>query len=448
MNKNNFDNNNNKKSKRLVRTNDGWKRLSQDQQKERAIKKISINQDDREFLENIDTNQIGTLKKAETLTMLSSNNYDDKKIQTKSLFKNDNVCIMPKRNMKQTIKNSNNSTMLTSREKINNCLLSCKLEKNTFLPVGVEIAEDIFGYLDVEDLISVSLTYKPVSKFVSESVKLWQEIYQRISSEHVNMIMKPIVMVQAMISPNSSQAIIWKRQVFEKLKYRPYYVLYSYLDESDDFTLLFLGASHDFDTLVLEAEEYTRQYDDDDIVSIHPSRPPKHINHEGQLYDKLQVGYDRDWRVAIETVNTLLDHPLRLRNADKILIVYKYSDVEKDFEFEFLKIYDDESDAIKFAKSLSNPDNESSEAKNFDHRGEIFDREDVSNKNFRIAVDCVKFWGKVHTEKQLFGATMYFESEDEDLNEESMDIGDIMEDDESNSPIERWKQRGYFDKSC
>ncbi|CAJ0745363.1 11619_t:CDS:2 [Entrophospora sp. SA101] len=321
------------------------------------------------------------------------------------------------------------------------------IKKNTFLPVGVEIAEDIFGYLDVEDLISVSLTYKPVSKFVSESVKLWQEIYQRISSEHVNMIMKPIVMVQAMISPNSSQAIIWKRQVFEKLKYRPYYVLYSYLDESDDFTLLFLGASHDFDTLVLEAEEYTRQYDDDDIVSIHPSRPPKHINHEGQLYDKLQVGYDRDWRVAIETVNTLLDHPLRLRNADKILIVYKYSDVEKDFEFEFLKIYDDESDAIKFAKSLSNPDNESSEAKNFDHRGEIFDREDVSNKNFRIAVDCVKFWGKVHTEKQLFSATMYFESEDEDLNEESMDIDDIMEDDESNSPIERWKQRGYFDKS-
>src|SRR5688572_23411172 len=79
---------------------------------------------------------------------------------------------------------------------IENNLYHYKLSQNTFLPVGFQIAEEILGYLDVEDLISVSLTYKPIYKFITYSEKLWQELYKKLSSGSINSIMKPLILVQ------------------------------------------------------------------------------------------------------------------------------------------------------------------------------------------------------------------------------------------------------------
>ena len=44
------------------------------------------------------------------------------------------------------------------------------------------MAEEILlGYLDVEDLISASLTYKLIYNFITNLEKLWQGLYKELS---------------------------------------------------------------------------------------------------------------------------------------------------------------------------------------------------------------------------------------------------------------------------
>lgn len=72
----------------------------------------------------------------------------------------------------------------------NNLYCYYKLSQNTFLSVAFQISEEILGYHDVEDLISIGLTYKPIHKFIIKSEKLWQELYKNYHQDLISSIIK------------------------------------------------------------------------------------------------------------------------------------------------------------------------------------------------------------------------------------------------------------------
>ncbi|RIA97763.1 hypothetical protein C1645_751478 [Glomus cerebriforme] len=333
---------------------------------------------------------------------------------------------------------SKNSKKL--KTSIENNLYRYKLSQNTFLPVGFEIAEEILGYLDIEDLISVSLTYKPIHKFIMNSEKLWQELYKELSSESINSIMKPLILIQSLASPGLKPSIAWKRQVFNRLKYRPFYLAFTYMDDSNDFTISFLGVSYDLSTVQIEAYQYATYEEESNY-------PANFVQHNTQIFDSLQEGFD-EWRIAIESIKTDLTKSLKLKENDEMFIVYSYMDVKSNFQFNFLKLFDNENEAIKFAKSLSDLDDNNNYAKNINHSGEIFDCKQKFIKDSRIAIDIVKFWSKIHQNRNL--PNSFIEDDDdqvikgkgkerEETEEEDMEDGTNF--------IEKWRQMGLMDKT-
>jgi hypothetical protein len=335
---------------------------------------------------------------------------------------------------------SSNESSKKFKFSIENNLYLYKLKQNTFLPVGFQIAEEILGYLDVEDLISVSLTYKPIHKFITNSEELWQGLYKELSPGSINSIMKPLIMIQSLASPELKPSVAWKRQVFNRLKYRPFYLSFTYLDDPNDFTISFLGVSYDFSTVQIEAYQYAI-YEEDSFS------PANFVQHNTQIFDSLQEGFD-DWRIAIEPIKTDLTQPLKLKDNDELFIIYNYMDVNSIFQFNFLKLFDNVKEAIKFAETLSDLNNEEEEdyyIKNINHRGKIFDRKQKFIKDFRIAIDIVKFWSKIHQNRNLPNSFIEKEEDDDIKRKEEEDTDDDADD--SMNFIEKWRQMGLMDKT-
>ncbi|PKC71013.1 hypothetical protein RhiirA1_454036 [Rhizophagus irregularis] len=320
---------------------------------------------------------------------------------------------------------------------IENNLYQYKLSQNTFLPVGFQIAEEILGYLDVEDLISVSLTYKPIHKFITNSEKLWQELYKELSPGSISSIMKPLIMIQSLASPELKPSVAWKRQVFNRLKYRPFYLAFTYLDDPNDFTISFPGVSYDLSTVHIEAYQYAI-YDEEETFS-----PANFVQHNTQIFDSLQEGFN-EWRIAIEPIKTELTKPLKLKDNDELFIVYNYMDVNSIFQFNFLKLFDNINEAIKFAESFSelNDDDDYYIIKNINHSGKIFDCKQKFIKDSRIAIDIVKFWSKIHQNRNLPNSFIEDDIKGKGKEEDT--------DDDANGStnfIEKWKQMGLMDKT-
>ncbi|CAG8432751.1 7078_t:CDS:2 [Diversispora eburnea] len=321
--------------------------------------------------------------------------------------------------------------------------VECKLSQNTFLPVGYQLAEEIFSYLEVEDLVSVSLTYKPIYKFITLSTNLWKNLYKQFVSIKINKIMEPLTMLQTLTNNNLKPSIAWKNHVFSRIKYRPIYLSYTYLDSSNDFMITFPGASYDYDTIYTEVQEYV--IDEDEPTSSSNcnspnfnSRPPQYINNRIRrgnqvLFDEIQNGFQDQWRIAIEKVKCEMISPLKLKDGDDIFVVYNYSDTKKHpYTFEILKIFDNINEAIKFAKEMSD-ELDGGDVKNVEHRGEIFDSKrkniflEINESNeLRVSVDKVKFWKKVHKIPNF----LHYDNENG-----------------KDKIIETWKQMGYVDKS-
>ncbi|GBB94140.1 hypothetical protein RclHR1_00230018 [Rhizophagus clarus] len=313
---------------------------------------------------------------------------------------------------------------------IENNLYRYKLSQNTFLPVGFQIAEEILGYLDVEDLISVSLTYKPIHKFITNSENLWQGLYQKLSPESINYIMKILIMIQSLASPELKPSVAWKRQVFNRLKYRPFYLAFTYLDDPNDFIISFPGVSYDLSTVQIEAYQYAI-YEEEEILS-----PANFVQHNTQIFDSLQEGFD-EWRIAIEPIKTDLTKPLKLKDNDELFIVYNYMNINSIFQFNFLKLFDNVIEAIKLAESLSDLNDDDDYIKNINHSGKIFDCKQKFIKGSRIAVDIVKFWSKIHQNRNLPN-TFIEKKEEEDTDDDA---------DGSTNFIEKWRQMGLMDKT-
>ncbi|CAG8581548.1 11726_t:CDS:1 [Ambispora gerdemannii] len=263
-----------------------------------------------------------------------------------------------------------------------------KLARNTFIPVGFEIAEEIFGYLEVEDLIAVSLTYKAVYYFINSSQNLWKNMYRTLTPENTDQIMTPLIMIQTMVKPQLKPAVAWKRQVFSRLRYRPFYIAYSYLDDPEDFTLMFHGASYDYPTAYQEAIDYGF------FFYGAPGSPTvaKYVEHKGQSFDELQEGFD-NWRIAVESIKPEFKYPLETVDGDELYLVYTYLDVQEGFQFTFDKLFDDERTAIEYAAELADPE-DVSRATYVDHNGEKFDSKHRDVINTRVAVDVLPFWRK------------------------------------------------------
>ncbi|RGB41729.1 hypothetical protein C1646_662831 [Rhizophagus diaphanus] len=331
---------------------------------------------------------------------------------------------------------SSNESSKKFKFSIENNLYQYKLSQNTFLPVGFQIAEEILGYLDVEDLISVSLTYKPIHKFITNSEKLWQELYKELSPGSISSIMKPLIMIQSLASPELKPSVAWKRQVFNRLKYRPFYLAFTYLDDPNDFTISFPGVSYDLSTVHIEAYQYAI-YDEEETFS-----PANFVQHNTQIFDSLQEGFN-EWRIAIEPIKTELKKPLKLKDNDELFIVYNYMDVNSIFQFNFLKLFDNINEAIKFAESFSElNDDDDYYIKNINHSGKIFDCKQKFIKDSRIAIDIVKFWSKIHQNRNLPNSFI-----EDDIKGKGKDEDTDDDANGSTNFIEKWKQMGLMDKT-
>ncbi|RHZ79442.1 hypothetical protein Glove_146g26 [Diversispora epigaea] len=359
-----------------------------------------------------------------------------------------------------------------------NYLLECKLSQNTFLPIGYQLAEEIFSYLEVEDLVSVSLTYKPIYKFITLSINLWKNLYKQLVSIKINKIMESLIMLQTLTNNNLKPSIAWKNHVFNRIKYRPMYLSYTYLDSSNDFMITFPGASYDYNTIYTEAQEYVIDEEEQESSSNGNSTnfnsgPPQYINNRIRrgnqiLFDEIQNGFQDQWRIAIEKVKCEMISPLKLKDGDDIFVVYNYSDTKKHpYTFEILKIFDNINEAIKFAKEMSDElddlvDGGNDDVKNVEHRGEIFDcktkkifpymTEMNESNELRVSVDKVKFWKKVHKIPDFLRSTNIYhdenQNESEKYNEEKDDDMPNYDSENNNDKIiEKWKQMGYEDKS-
>ncbi|CAG8598363.1 12876_t:CDS:2 [Ambispora gerdemannii] len=155
-------------------------------------------------------------------------------------------------------------------------------------------------------------------------------------------------------------AVAWKRQVFNRLRYRPFYIAYSYLDDQDfTLTLMFHGAFYDYPTTYQEAIDYGFFFYGAPVESIKP-----------------------DFKYPLETVG-----------GDKLYLVYTYLDIQEGFQFTFDKLFDDERTAIEYAAKLAEPE-DVSRTTYVDHNGEKFDSKHRDVINARVAVDVLPVWRK------------------------------------------------------
>ncbi|CAG8623429.1 2057_t:CDS:2 [Paraglomus occultum] len=265
----------------------------------------------------------------------------------------------------------------------------CKLAENTFMPVGYQVAEEILSVLDVEDLISVSLTYKPMHRFINNSSTLWKRIHARLTPPTNHKIMDSMLTLQKFADTNVNLGSAWKKHVFQRLRNRTYYLSYSYWDDSKDFTITFHGASYDLNTVYHETVGYANFVGD-----IGPPTIPMFVHHQGQLFD-VQQGFQK-WRIAIEPIQTSLQRPIKTENNNLLYIVYTYSDRPTDFQFNLMKTFDNEIDAINYAQTIA--EDVDSFPQNVECLGELFDAKvKSSTQQFptRVAINTAEFWSKV-----------------------------------------------------